>query len=103
MVTAVSSRPNTLSVPTSLTTSISQPLRASLARPYSSTEDVASPVSAAKPTMSGAMGPPSERVRTAVASTSGVRSSTMTGAPPSSPFFILASETSVGRKSATSS
>ena len=39
--------------PTSLTTSRSQPLRASLARPWSSTEPSSSPVSAANPTMTG--------------------------------------------------
>ena len=43
--------PKTAPPLTSLTTSRSQPLRASLARPRSSTEPVSSPVSAAKPTM----------------------------------------------------
>ena len=53
--------------PTSLTTSRSQPLRASLARAWSSTEPSASPVSAAKPTSTC----PGRRAATSSARTSG--------------------------------
>ena len=49
MTASLSALPNTAPPLTSLTTSRSQPLRASLARARSSTEPVASPVSAAKP------------------------------------------------------
>ena len=48
---SLSALPKTAPPLTSLTTSRSQPLRASLARPWSSTEPVSSPVSAANPTM----------------------------------------------------
>ena len=50
----LSALPKTAPPLTSLTTSRSQPLRASLARAWSSTEPVSSPVSAAKPTIDAA-------------------------------------------------
>ena len=57
----LSSVPKALPSPTALTTRRSQPLRASLARPWSRTPPVSSPVSAAKPTTSfGRRGPGAE-------------------------------------------
>ena len=53
MWTVLSSWPKVLSAPTSLTTSRSQPLRASLSRPWARTPPCSSPVSAANPTMTG--------------------------------------------------
>ena len=79
--TVLSSCPKVLSVPTSLTTSRSQPLRASLARAWSSTDPSSSPVSAAKPTMTGER--PLPRAATSPASTSGLRTSSTIGADSS--------------------
>src|SRR6476661_3267696 len=100
MTTSFVSSPKTLSCPTWLTTSRSQALRRSLAAAYSRTSPSASPVSAAKPTISW-FREAASRTSTSSRRMSGLRTREITGSAVSSRFLILVPETSAGRKSAT--
>src|SRR5664280_903376 len=84
--------------PTSLTTSRSQPLRASLDRPWVSTPPLSSPVSAAKPTTTWP-----GRTRSAPSSVrmSGLRTRASDGGSAASVFLILTTDRTAGAKSAT--
>ena len=95
--TAFSARPKTWPAETSLTTSRSQPLRASLVRAWVSTSASSSPVSAAKPTTSW----PGVRLVTSSASTSGLRTSGTALGSAAEPFLSLVAAAFSGRKSAT--
>ena len=102
MTAALSGVPNASPSPTSLTTSRSQPLRASLARPWSSTvAPGSSPVSAAKPTSDLSGGRP-RRAATSSASTSAVADrAPRVRAPVRVGLLDLGGATVAGRKSAT--
>ena len=82
---ALSATSNAVPSPTALTTSRSQPLRASLARPWCSASPVSSPVSAAKPTTTW----PGSRAATSSTSTSGFCVSASGGGSSEPDFLIL--------------
>ena len=93
----MSATSNAVPSPTALTTSRSQPFRASLARPWCSASPESSPVSAAKPTITW----PGSRAATNSTSTSGFCVSASGGGSSEPDFLILWSTSDVGRKSAT--
>src|SRR5664280_1830956 len=78
MCTVLVSCPKVLSAPTSLATSTSQPLRTNFSCARSRTLCLPSPVSAAKPTITGAVADPLEA--TSSARMSGLRTSWIVGA-----------------------
>ena len=84
--------------PTSLTTSRSQPLRASLARPWARTSPSASPVSAAKPTTTWPGARRGDQLGEDVGGCAPARSASGSRRRA---FLILRRATSPGRKSAT--